>query len=1139
MPTGQLNGVLRHLRRAGLLRESLGLTDAHLLESFLARRDEAAFAALVERHGPMVWGVCRRVLRDHCDAEDAFQATFLLLARKAASILRRELVGGWLYRVAYRTALEARAVRAKRQARERQVKQMPERETAPVEAWHDLRPLLDQELDRLPDKYRVPIILCDLEGRSRKEVARQLKLPEGTLSSRLATARQMLAGRLVRHGLSVSGGALAAALAQSATLAGVPNSLAASTAKAATVLAAGGAPATAVPVKVGALMEGVSKAMLLTKLKIVSALLLLSLAVTGAGFLAQQTPAEKPPEAKQAERFKPPAKDTDRPQTAEKKARTDHFGDPLPAGAVARMGTTRWWHGRVQQECPLRYAPDGKILACCDGKAVRFLDAATGKEVRRIEPEGDDVTSFALSPDRKTMVTASLRSPLLRLWEVATGKEVRQLPGAKSGTSCIAFSPDGKTLAAGCIDIQLWDASTWQETHRLTGHKGTVSSLVFLPDGKTLISGGGTDRTIRWWEVGTGKEIRHLDKGLEHSRLLAVSPDGKRLAGAAKPGVLHLWNAATGEELSRTALVQERNYGIWYLCFSPDSKTLACSNANGKATRFFAAENGQELRHWDEDRGVSWMAYSPDGKVLAQLANSIVRLRDAATGKPAPDVLVHPDYVLAVRFAPDGKTLIASCRGSHTGFWDPLTGKQRAPLQPPPEGFAGPSGMLLAPALTGDGKKAALVDAKGVLHVWDPATGKVLCRIGDPLVGEDQADFSPDGKVLVVKHQDHVIRLWDAATGKLLHPLSLPKGATGRWFPHPHAFSPDGRVLATAPASDEDGAIRLWATATGKELGRLPRRDGTYPTCLAFSADGKRLVTAHGGDGPEPDDLVRPVEADAISLRLWDTATGRELWRSKVLSSDIRAVAVSPDGKTVAAADYDTIRLWELASGKERGHFAGHREHVWSLAFSPDGRLLASGSHDHTVLVWDVTGVCPDGKWSAREIPPDEIERLWSDLAGADGPQAYRAVWTLAASGGQAVPFLKERVRPTMPADAKQVAQLIADLDSDRFAVRQRATAELEKLSERAESALRKALAKNPSAEARRRLEELLRRLEEPVTSVDTLRTLRAVEVLETTGTKEARAVLETLARGVAEARLTREAKASLERLAKRPAATP
>jgi RNA polymerase sigma factor (sigma-70 family) len=195
MATRLLNPVIDHLRRAVLLRDGAGLTDGQLLESFLGGQDEAAFEALVRRHGPMVLGVCRRVLRIHHDAEDAFQATFLVLVRKGDTIRPREMVANWLFGVAYRTAQKARGRIARRRVREAQVKEMPEPEAvAPEEGWGDWRPLLDQELSRLPDKYRVPVVLCDLEGKTGKEAARQLGWPEGTVSSRLARSSSVRCG---------------------------------------------------------------------------------------------------------------------------------------------------------------------------------------------------------------------------------------------------------------------------------------------------------------------------------------------------------------------------------------------------------------------------------------------------------------------------------------------------------------------------------------------------------------------------------------------------------------------------------------------------------------------------------------------------------------------------------------------------------------------------------------------------------------------------------------------------------------------------------------------------------------------------------------------------------------------------------
>jgi RNA polymerase sigma factor (sigma-70 family) len=267
MATGQRNGVMDRLRRTTMLREEAGLSDGELLECFLEHKEEIALEALVRRHGPMELGVCRRVLGHAQDAEDAFQATFLVLVKKAGSIWPRGQVGNWLYGVAYRTALKAKAMHARRRTREKQVMDTHVPKAEPTEIWHDLQPLLDEELNRLADKYRVPVVLCDLEGKSRRQAAHQLGWPEGTLSTRLTRARQLLAQRLTRRGIALSGGALAVILSQNAVSAAVPLALVGTTVKAATLVAAGSVAGGVLSTQVAALMEGVLQAMFLTKLK--------------------------------------------------------------------------------------------------------------------------------------------------------------------------------------------------------------------------------------------------------------------------------------------------------------------------------------------------------------------------------------------------------------------------------------------------------------------------------------------------------------------------------------------------------------------------------------------------------------------------------------------------------------------------------------------------------------------------------------------------------------------------------------------------------------------------------------------------------------------------------------------------------
>jgi RNA polymerase sigma factor (sigma-70 family) len=304
MPAGQMSKVLQHLRIV-VRRGGDDIPDKQLLDRFLAERDDAAFEVLVRRHGPMVLGVCRRVLKNSHDAEDAFQATFLVLVRKAAAIVKRETVGGFLYGVAYKTALKARAASGQRRTKERQAGAMPRREAPDEDSERALHELLDRELSRLPDKYRIPIVLCDLEGRTRKEAAKQLGWPEGTLSGRLARARMMLAKRLTRHGLALGGGMIALGSLYNEAPACVPNLLVASTVRAASCLATEQAAiAGAISAKAAALADGVVKGMLLTKLKIATAVLLLA-GVVGGGLLAplalsEAPPAETKPKAKEA-----------------------------------------------------------------------------------------------------------------------------------------------------------------------------------------------------------------------------------------------------------------------------------------------------------------------------------------------------------------------------------------------------------------------------------------------------------------------------------------------------------------------------------------------------------------------------------------------------------------------------------------------------------------------------------------------------------------------------------------------------------------------------------------------------------------------------------------------------------------------
>jgi RNA polymerase sigma factor (sigma-70 family) len=293
MAKGHLGRVINHLR--GLAGDRAGeATDGQLLARFAALREEAAFAALVNRHGGLVLGLCRRILRDHHDAEDAFQAAFLVLAKKAGSIRKRESVGSWLYGVAFRIAVKARADALRRRGHERAA--VPRAAADPVAdlVGRELRPVLDEELSRLPDKYRAPVVLCYLENMTNAEAARRLGWTRGTVAGRLARARELLRTRLGRRGLTLGGGMLAATLAQQAR-AYVPALLGARTIKAAALAAAGRAAAAVVAPSVAAMVQGVIQAMVLSKLKIAAAIVLtVALLGTGAVRFADQALGQGP-----------------------------------------------------------------------------------------------------------------------------------------------------------------------------------------------------------------------------------------------------------------------------------------------------------------------------------------------------------------------------------------------------------------------------------------------------------------------------------------------------------------------------------------------------------------------------------------------------------------------------------------------------------------------------------------------------------------------------------------------------------------------------------------------------------------------------------------------------------------------------
>jgi RNA polymerase sigma factor (sigma-70 family) len=1122
--------VLRHIRKLVETQAAGALDDRQLLERFATQHDQAAFEALVQRHGPLVWHVCRRVLHQSHDVEDAFQATFLVLARKAAAIRKQDSLSCWLYGVAYRIASKVRRAASRR--RTFGIVEVVSSSADPLAeaTWREGCTVLDEELSRLPEKYRNPLLLCGLEGKTRDEAAQQLGWSLSTFKRRLEKARQLLRTRLARRGFTFSAPVLANFLFQD-TSAALPANLLSATAQAAARFATGTGPAG----PAAALAEGVLKSLSVTTSKIgLMLVLVLGLIAAGARTLARQSPATQQADDRQASAPPPLAQNVQESKPApEPPAPADRYGDPLPPGALARLGTVRFRLGGLFYACA--FSPDGKTLAAGSmGGQIHLFEAATGKIRQLLEhsPMKLDVMILAYSPDGQILASGSMDGTIA-LWEIPSGQLIRRIRAHPSGVRSLAFAADGKHVISGGEDrtVCIFETATGTEVRRFEKHPARVRAAALSPDGHIVATG--SDKTVRLWETATGTLIRQLQGYTNPIRSVAFSPDGQLLASGCEyqPHQVILWQVASGKELRRlpekARPLPGMSDSVLTIAFSPDGTTLATGDGHCNL-RLWEVATGKMLRQLGEGRstrtytswhdgGIQCIAFSPDGQKLAWGEDHRLRLWDTRSWQEIHQFEGHRGAVCRVFLSSNGKTLVTGSDDPQQRFltWDLKSGQPLGQLQ-------GQLYWIRNIDLSPDRKILAANRFDRVLSLWDTTTGKEIRRIELPLkkvlgTSLDRVAFSPDGKFLAGgEMEDNSIRLWETATGRELHKL---EGHPGQVFCL--AFAPDGKVLASGGT---DGMIRLHDLTTGQTVRQFKAGSLNYYAQLAFSPDGKLLASAG---------------TDKV-IRLWEAASGKEVWRSvEHPGREIPSLAFSPDGRMVASACSDhVIRIFEVATGQERRRLQGHHGPVWDVAFSPDGKTLASGSADTTALLWDVYGPLRRQRSRTANLTTQELESLWTDLAATDAVKAYEALCVLVQAPDQALPFLKQRVRPVRGGDAERVAGLIRDLDSPRFTVRQEATRALEKLGEAAEPALRKVPGERSSLEVRQRVERILDKLK-PASSPVQCRNLRALEVLECWATPEARHVLAELARGLPEARTTREAKASLQRLAQQPAALP
>jgi RNA polymerase sigma factor (sigma-70 family) len=1143
--------LFRHVRKLAAKRGHDLAADRDLLERFATRHDADAFEILLERHGPMVLRVCRRMLNEH-DAEDVFQATFLVLARKAASIRKRQSAASWLYGVAYRLTLKARAAAGRRRASEEQRSRRPAHDPLDELTVREGQAILDEELARLPERLQAPLILCYMEGRTRDEAARQLGWPPALVKSRLEQARDTLRWRLARRGLSLPTALSAALLADGAAPAAVPMSLSAAALRIAVPsLTTSTAPAV-VPAQVADLAVYGLKSTLGTKLKIVAALLVMTAALgASVGRAIWLAPSDEPADSPQSRKDEPGfrAQGVAR-STASPHGRTDRHGDALPEGALARLGTVRFRLGNGISGMAL--APDGKTAVSVGGNGLlQFWEIPTGKERRRIEWErGGGGRVVAYSPDSR--LVASVRDPAqLHLWEAGTGQELAQLGLPMQFIQCLAFSPDGNTLAAGggryslgaqpvsdsVVGLWKWDGANLQRLWearpdheaRVQGGKfQAIRCLAFSPDGRHLTTGGLKTGSVRIWDVAGGRELRQMTTSSKEVGAVAFAPNGKVLLSGSDDGVIAFWDPETGTKLREARQPGE----VAALAFAPNGRLLAAGGGpgtsfgsrKGKTNQpfllFLDPATGLETRRLADVRdGVASLAFSQDGSMIAAGLGGTIRLWNPTTGNEVSVAGGHHHWISAGEISEDGNLAVTAGGDGTVILWDLATGTEKQRL-------LGHDGEARAAVFVPGGKFVASAATDHTIRLWDLATGRQVRQLEGSLQGLIYSlVVSADGKNLAAgDYHDGTVRLWDLATGNQVHSVKVGDqlGAGVMCL----AFAPNGRMLAVAEtalnamklqarAVAGEARIQLWDVETGLMCRQFLARPYCI-TSISFSPDGRLLASTGWRDKV---------------IRLWDVSTGKKL-HELPCGTGSGAVRFSPDGKTLAWGNCpEGIFFWEMTSKQRRRRFQGHAAFIHSLAFSPDGRTLLSGSMDTTALVWDLTGGLDRPK---SRLSREQCLSLWEALASPNAEHAGRAIWSFTADPHQAVPCLAERMRHLPVGSGQQIAKLIADLDSDTFFIRDTAQNKLEKLGPLAEQALRDRLARNPSLEARRRIEQALEKREAPIQSAEVLRVARAIEALESIATPEALQALKDTARQCSEAYLKREAQASCDRLAKR-----
>jgi WD40 repeat protein len=823
--------------------------------------------------------------------------------------------------------------------------------------------------------------------------------------------------------------------------------------------------------------------------------------------------------------------------------RLDIHGDPLPPGAVARLGTVRY--RRPVDGTLLGFTNDATAVVYATGRELVFVDVATGKATQRsVGKLLDAITPGArlrfpvMSGDGKRLV-AWINPARLIVLDVAQSKVLRTFDMEEYAGVEFQLSHDGKSLVLldhlqqGSYRLRWMDVATGEVRRETPWTKGAVARGCCQAPQSGFVAVGvqlkedNTAFVVDVWEAATGKQASRAEMPPDRNHLVALAPDGKTSVHFNyDSAVMTLMDLAAGKQrgiFGKTPFVHAA-------AFSPDGKQIFVATHDALEQWDTATLKKQRsLPHPASPDYGTTMAISRNGQRLALEAGELVIIHAVAAGKTWTGPTGHNRGVGALAWSPSGKQLL-TLDSNQAFWWDAATAKQqcaidRRVIDPPQERESRPgSHRGLLAGVFADGHRLVASWSGFPLGVWETG-GKA---VKTPALGKSffGAAVSPTRALVAFADGQTNVILVDLALGKRTT-LTATKGsvaADNRAFCLV-TFSPDGRYVAASGMTLHRGHVEItymhigpyddpvivWEVATGKQLANFPIRSLHGVQGLHFTQDGSRLVIA-----------------TEHTVSICDLATGQEEQTFAGRHMVGASAVLSRDGTLLAAGMYDgTIRLWDTKSGKLLGDVPGHRRTVGCLAFSPDGTRLASASDDSTVLIWEVAEL---RRLAVAVPPPGELAALWEQLGDAD-PAAARKAMTAMLRHADAVTFLDEQLRTIEPVDARKIAALIDDLDHAKFGVRDQASKELEKLASIAQPALLARLKVNPPLEMQKRIMILLDRLEGPVTDLALLRSLRAVEVLERIGTPGARAVLERLAGGAPGHRLTVEAGEARDRI--------